>query len=174
MENGLGREGTIIVVTQSSRRRETMRTLPATPQGGSVPDISSTNAASAATSGIAVLVPCYNEELTIEKVVTDFRRELPHAQIYVYDNNSTDHTAEVAARAGALVRREARQGKGNVVRRMFADIDAQVYVMVDGDDTYEAAAVRRLVAELINNQLDMVTGARETAWGTLSPRPSIW
>jgi hypothetical protein len=96
--------------------------------------------------------------------VTDFRRCLPEAKIYVYDNNSTDKTAEVAAAAGAIVRRETRQGKGNVVRRMFADIDAEVYVMVDGDDTYEAGAARRLIAELVENQLDMVTGARETAW----------
>jgi glycosyltransferase involved in cell wall biosynthesis len=116
------------------------------------------------TSEIAVLIPCYNEEVTIEKVVSDFRQHLPDALIYVYDNNSADRTAEFAERAGAIVRRESRQGKGNVVRRMFADIDAEVYVIVDGDDTYEAAAARRLVAELVSNQLDMVTGARETAW----------
>jgi glycosyltransferase involved in cell wall biosynthesis len=111
-----------------------------------------------------VLIPCYNEESTIGKVVSEFRQHLPEAEIYVYDNNSTDRTAEVAKAAGATVRCEVRQGKGNVVRRMFADIDAEVYVMVDGDDTYEAAASRRLIAELTNNQLDMVTGAREAAW----------
>jgi len=113
---------------------------------------------------IAVLVPCYNEETTIQKVVADFRKHLPRATIYVYDNNSKDRTAEVARKAGALVRREPRQGKGNVVRRMFADVDADVYVMVDGDDTYEAAAAPKLVDELLRNELDMVTGARETAW----------
>jgi hypothetical protein len=113
---------------------------------------------------IAVLVPCYNEEMTIAKVVSDFRAHLPDATIYVYDNNSKDRTAELASQAGAIVRREPRQGKGNVVRRMFADIDAEVYVMVDGDDTYEAAAAPALVAELLRNNLDMVTGARETAW----------
>lgn len=114
--------------------------------------------------GIAVIIPCYNEEMTIGKVVREFREYLPDAIVYVYDNNSSDRTSELAAEAGAIVRRETRQGKGNVVRRMFADIDAEVYVMVDGDDTYEAAAAHRLVAELVNNQLDMVTGARETAW----------
>ena len=113
---------------------------------------------------IAVLVPCYNEETTIRKVVADFRKHLPRATIYVYDNNSKDRTAEVARKAGALVRHEPRQGKGNVVRRMFADVDADVYVMVDGDDTYEAAAAPKLVDELLRNELDMVTGARETAW----------
>jgi glycosyltransferase involved in cell wall biosynthesis len=113
---------------------------------------------------LAVLVPCYNEETTIEKVVADFRSHLPQATVYVYDNNSTDRTVEIARAAGAIVRRETRQGKGNVVRRMFADIDAEVYVMVDGDDTYEAAAAPRLIAELLDNQLDMVTGAREAAW----------
>ncbi|MBW8812401.1 MAG: glycosyltransferase [Caulobacterales bacterium] len=113
---------------------------------------------------IAVLVPCYNEAPSIAKVVADFRAALPQADIYVYDNNSSDDTVAIATAAGAIVRTERRQGKGNVVRRMFADIDADLYVMVDGDDTYEAAAAPRLVAELINNQLDMVTGARKTAW----------
>ena len=84
---------------------------------------------------IAVLVPCYNEEKTIEKVVTDAKRVLPEAVVYVYDNNSTDKTAEIAARAGAIVRREPRQGKGFVLRRMFREIDAQCYICVDGDDT---------------------------------------
>ena len=87
---------------------------------------------------IAVLIPCYNEELTIEKVVKDFQKELPDADIYVYDNNSKDKTAEIAKNAGAIVRKETRQGKGNVVRTMFREIDADIYVMVDGDDTYPA------------------------------------
>lgn len=115
-------------------------------------------------SRIAVLVPCYNEETTIQKVVADFHKHLPGATIYVYDNNSKDRTAEVASKAGAVVRREPRQGKGNVVRRMFADIEAEVYVMVDGDDTYDATAAPQMVAELVRNELDMVTGARQTAW----------
>lgn len=115
---------------------------------------------------IAVLIPCYNEEQSIGKVVTDFAGALPEAQIYVYDNNSKDRTSEVAAAHGAIVRRETRQGKGNVVRRMFADIEADIYVMVDGDDTYDAASARKLVAELLNSQLDMVTGARTTDWET--------
>jgi glycosyltransferase involved in cell wall biosynthesis len=113
---------------------------------------------------IAVLIPCYNEESSVKAVVEGFRSALPEAVIYVYDNNSTDRTSEVAREAGAIVRREPRQGKGNVVRRMFADIEADVYVMVDGDDTYDAASARRLVAELLDNSLDMVTGARTTAW----------
>lgn len=85
---------------------------------------------------VAVLIPCYNESKTIEKVVTDFRRELPDAVIYVYDNNSTDNTVEIAKQAGAVVRHEYQQGKGNVVRRMFQEIDANCYILVDGDDTY--------------------------------------
>ena len=89
---------------------------------------------------IAVLIPCYNESKTVEKVVTDFRRVLPEATIYVYDNNSTDGTAELAERAGAVVRHEYQQGKGNVMRRMFREIDAEAYVLVDGDDTYPAEA----------------------------------
>ncbi len=113
---------------------------------------------------IAVIIPCYNEEQSIGKVVSDFAGALPEAKIYVYDNNSTDQTAAIAAQHGAIVRREQRQGKGNVVRRMFADVDADIYVMVDGDDTYDAGSARRLVRELIDGQLDMVTGARETNW----------
>ncbi|MBZ0234005.1 MAG: glycosyltransferase family 2 protein [Deltaproteobacteria bacterium] len=109
---------------------------------------------------IAVLVPCLNEEAAIGKVVADFRAALPTATVYVYDNNSTDRTAEVAAAAGAVVRRERRPGKGNVVRRMFKDIEADVYVMVDGDDTYEAAAAPALVERLRADQLDMVVGKR--------------
>src|SRR5688572_8579199 len=104
----------------------------------------------------AVLIPCYNEEAAIGAVVRDFRAALPDAAIYVYDNNSRDKTIEVASAAGALVRREPLQGKGNVVRRMFADIDADVYVLVDGDDTYHAASAPLLVDKLVSEQLDMV------------------
>jgi glycosyltransferase involved in cell wall biosynthesis len=109
---------------------------------------------------LAVLVPCFNEEVAIAKVVADFRAVLPEATIYVYDNNSTDRTAEVARRAGAVVGRETHQGKGNVVRRMFADVDADVIVLVDGDATYDAGSVRALVARLIQDRLDMVVAAR--------------
>jgi glycosyltransferase involved in cell wall biosynthesis len=111
---------------------------------------------------IAVLVPCYNEEAAIGPVVRDFRQALPDATIYVYDNNSKDRTQEVARAAGAVVRREPLQGKGNVVRRMFADIEADIYVLVDGDDTYDAASAPVLVARLRDEQLDMVNGARVT------------
>ena len=109
---------------------------------------------------IAVLVPCLNEEAAIGKVVSDFRAALPTATIYVYDNNSTDGTVEVAAAAGAVVRRERRPGKGNVVRRMFQDIEADIYIMVDGDDTYDAAVAPQLVARLLDEQVDMVVGRR--------------
>jgi len=112
---------------------------------------------------IAVLVPCYNESHTIGEVVHGFQQALPDARIYVYDNNSSDNTVETALLAGAIVRTERLQGKGNVVRRMFADIDADVYVMVDGDDTYEAAAAPRLVEKLVSEQLDMVNGKRVTS-----------
>ena len=109
---------------------------------------------------IAVLVPCFNEEAAIAKVVADFRAALPEATIYVYDNNSTDRTVEVARAAGALVRRETHQGKGNVVRRMFADVDADVYVLVDGDATYDAPSARTMIARLTEDRLDMVVAAR--------------
>lgn len=109
---------------------------------------------------IAVLVPCFNEEAAIDKVVRDFRAALPGATVYVYDNNSTDRTSEVAAAAGAEVRREYRRGKGNVVRRMFQDIEADVYVMVDGDDTYDATVAPQLVERLVTENLDMVVGRR--------------
>src|SRR5258708_1788351 len=109
---------------------------------------------------LAVLVPCFNEEAAIAKVVGDFRAALPEAEIYVYDNNSTDRTAEVARAAGALVRRELHQGKGNVVRRMFADVDADVYVLVDGDATYDAPSARTMIARLREERLDMVVAAR--------------
>ena len=109
---------------------------------------------------IAVLIPCLNEETTIDKVVNDFRVYLPDAKIYVYDNNSTDKTSKVAREAGANVRVEIFRGKGNVVRRMFADIDADIYVLVDGDDTYNAANSPEMINLLVNEQLDMVNGAR--------------
>jgi glycosyltransferase involved in cell wall biosynthesis len=109
---------------------------------------------------IAVLVPCYNEEAAIEKVVKDFRAAVPQATVYVYDNNSTDKTSAVAAAAGATVRRELRKGKGNVVRRMFQDIEADIYVMVDGDDTYDASRAQELVDKLVAENLDMVVGRR--------------
>jgi glycosyltransferase involved in cell wall biosynthesis len=111
---------------------------------------------------IAILLPCYNEEIAIGQTVADFLAVLPEATIYVYDNNSSDNTVEIARAAGAVVRTERMQGKGNVVRRMFADIDADVYVMADGDATYEAAAAPALVARLIDEQLDMVVGARKS------------
>jgi glycosyltransferase involved in cell wall biosynthesis len=109
---------------------------------------------------IAVLVPCFNEEAAVASVVSAFRKALPTAQIYVYDNNSRDRTAEVARAAGAEVRGERRQGKGHVVRRMFADIDADVYVLVDGDATYDAPSAPGMVARLVDDHLDMVVGLR--------------
>lgn len=109
---------------------------------------------------VAVLLPCYNEALTIGKVVADFRAALPSATVYVYDNNSKDGTAEIALAAGAVVRRETLQGKGNVVRRMFADVEADVYVLADGDDTYDASAASSLIALLLNEELDFVNAAR--------------
>ena len=114
------------------------------------------------TPRIAVLLPCYNEEAAIAQTIAGFRDALPGATLYVYDNNSSDSTRAVAAAAGAIVRTERMQGKGNVVRRMFADIDADIYVMADGDATYEAAAAPALVARLIDEQLDMVVGARRS------------
>jgi glycosyltransferase involved in cell wall biosynthesis len=112
------------------------------------------------TPRIAVLVPCYNEETAIAKVVQDFRESLPDAAIYVYDNNSRDQTVARAREAGAIVRSELRQGKGNVVRRMFADIEADLYVLVDGDDTYDAGAAPRMVAELMAAGADILTARR--------------
>jgi len=111
---------------------------------------------------IAVLLPCYNEEAAIAQTVAGFRAALPSAAIYVYDNNSKDRTIEVARGAGAVVRSERMQGKGNVVRRMFADVDADIYVMADGDATYDAEAAPQLVRRLIDEQLDMVVGSRVT------------
>ena len=109
---------------------------------------------------IAVLIPCFNEAAAIAKVVADFRAALPDAVIHVYDNNSTDRTIDVARAAGAVVRSERRQGKGNVVRRMFADIDADIYVLVDGDATYDAASAPRMIAALRDEHRDMVVGLR--------------
>ncbi len=110
----------------------------------------------------AVLIPCYNEELTIEKVIKDFKRELPEADIYVYDNNSKDKTAQIAEENGAIVRHEYRQGKGNVVRSMFRDIDADIYVMADGDDTYPAEEVHKLIEPVVKGEADMAIGDRLT------------
>src|SRR5215207_11261294 len=109
---------------------------------------------------IAVLVPCYNEEAAVATVVADFRKALPSAKIFVYDNNSKDRTIAVAREAGAEVRSERHQGKGHVVRRMFADIDADVYLLVDGDATYDAPSAPRMIARLVDERLDMVVGAR--------------
>ncbi len=109
---------------------------------------------------IAVLLPCYNEAPTIVDVVRSFRLSLPEAQIYVYDNNSTDGSGELARKAGAIVRAESRQGKGYVVRRMFADVDADICVLVDSDGTYDAKAAPRLVAKLLAGRFDQVNGAR--------------
>ena len=109
---------------------------------------------------VAVLVPCYNEEQTIEKVIRDFRNVLPEAVIYVYDNNSKDRTAEIAQAAGAVVRHEYQQGKGNVLRRMFGEIDAQCYLIVDGDDTYPAENAPEMVDRVLNHNADMVVGDR--------------
>ncbi|MBB2167642.1 glycosyltransferase [Gluconacetobacter aggeris] len=111
-------------------------------------------------ANIAVLIPCYNEEVAIGRVVQDFASALPQAKIYVYDNNSKDYTKKVAAAAGAIVRTELLQGKGHVVRRMFSDIEADAYVLVDGDGTYDAAAAPEMVRRLLDEQLDMVTGQR--------------
>jgi glycosyltransferase involved in cell wall biosynthesis len=120
--------------------------------------------------GVAVMVPCYNEELTVAKVVTDFAQALPGAEILVYDNNSTDKTAVLARGAGAIVRRAPRQGKGNVVRQMFDEVDAQIYVMVDGDDTYPAAAAAGLITELRKTGADMVVGVRMASFAAGSFR----
>ncbi|WP_066715063.1 glycosyltransferase family 2 protein [Clostridium sp. Marseille-P299] len=121
---------------------------------------------------IAVLVPCYNEEKTIEKVVRDYKEALPEATIYVYDNNSKDKTVEIAKRAGAVVRYEYQQGKGNVIRRMFRDIDAECYIMVDGDDTYPAEFAREMVQKVLERNVDMVVGDRlSSTYFTENKRP---
>ena len=121
---------------------------------------------------VAVLVPCYNESKTIEKVVRDFKRVLPEATVYVYDNNSSDGTGEIAARAGAVVRRERMQGKGSVIRRMFREIDADCYLMVDGDDTYPAEDAPAMVSAVLDEQADMVVGDRlSSTYFTENKRP---
>src|SRR5208283_851204 len=109
---------------------------------------------------VAVLVPCLNEAAAIPKVIADFRRYLPDATIFVYDNGSTDNTAEIAREAGEVVRTESMRGKGNVVRRMFADIEADVFLLVDGDDTYDASVAPELIKLLLEKSLDMVNGVR--------------
>ena len=123
--------------------------------------------------GVAVLVPCYNEAPTIAKVVGDFKRVLPKAVVYVYDNNSSDGTAAIAAEHGAVVRTESRQGKGNVVRSMFRDIDADYYLMVDGDDTYPAEAAPDLIAPIAADEADMTVGDRLSngSYGEENDRP---
>lgn len=121
---------------------------------------------------IAVLIPCYNEERTVEKVVADFQRALPEAVVYVYNNNSTDRTAELAEKAGAVVRNEYKQGKGNVIRSMFQDIDAACYIMADGDDTYPAEAARELADRVLHHGADMVVGDRlSSTYYTQNKRP---
>jgi glycosyltransferase involved in cell wall biosynthesis len=117
------------------------------------------------TARIAVLIPCYNEEAAIGKVVSDFKVTLPSADVYVYDNNSKDKTAEMARAAGAILRTELRLGKGNVVRRMFADIEADIYILVDGDDTYDPAAAPALLKKLVDDGLDMVSARRIATGG---------
>ncbi len=121
---------------------------------------------------IAILIPCYNEAVTIGKVIRDFRQVLPEAVIYVYDNNSTDGTAEIAQAEGAIVRYEYRQGKGNVIRRMFREIDAECYIMVDGDDTYPAEAAKEMADLVLNKHSDMVVGDRlSSTYFTENKRP---
>lgn len=121
---------------------------------------------------IAVLIPCYNEELTISKVINDFKKSLPKADIYVYNNNSKDNTEQLALEAGAIVKNEYKQGKGNVVRSMFRDIDADIYVLVDGDDTYPAEEVDKLIEPILNRNVDMVIGDRlSSTYYTENKRP---
>ncbi len=121
---------------------------------------------------IAVLIPCYNESKTIKKVVEDYKKALPEADIYVYDNNSSDHTDEIAREAGAIVRYEYRQGKGNVIRSMFKDIDADCYLMIDGDDTYPAENAREMCDLVLNKKVDMVIGDRlSSTYFTENKRP---
>ena len=123
-------------------------------------------------SKIAVLIPCYNESKTIEKVVKDYKKALPEAVIYVYDNNSKDHTDEIAKKAGAIVKYEYRQGKGNVIRSMFRDIDADCYLMIDGDDTYPAENAREMCDLVLNGRADMVIGDRlSSTYFTENKRP---
>lgn len=111
----------------------------------------------------AVLIPCYNEEKTIRKVIKDWKKEIPEATIYVYDNNSTDNTAKIAKEEGVVVRKECKQGKGNVIRRMFREIDARCYIMIDGDDTYPAECGRQMMEEILDKKMDMAVGDRLTS-----------
>lgn len=121
---------------------------------------------------IAILIPCYNESKTIEKVICDYRKELPEATIYVYDNNSSDGTDEIAKKAGAIVRYEHQQGKGNVIRRMFREIDAECYIMIDGDDTYPAEYAREMADKVLSHGADMVVGDRlSSTYFTENKRP---
>ena len=121
---------------------------------------------------IAVLIPCYNEAKTIKTVIKDFQKSLPDATIYVYDNNSTDDTVKIAKKAGAVVRHEYAQGKGNVIRRMFREIDAEVYLMVDGDDTYDAKNAKEMVAPVLNGEAEMTVGDRlSSSYFTENKRP---
>lgn len=121
---------------------------------------------------IAVLIPCYNEEKTIKKVINDYQKALPEATIYVYDNNSVDNTVAIAREEGAVVRHEYQQGKGNVIRRMFREIDAEAYIMVDGDDTYPAEFAREMVDKVLNRKVDMVVGDRlSSTYFTENKRP---
>ncbi len=121
---------------------------------------------------IALLIPCYNEEKTIGKVIADAKKYIPEAVVYVYDNNSTDRTAEIAEKAGAVVRREYQQGKGNVIRRMFREIDALCYLMIDGDDTYPLEYARRMAEKVLEKQVDMVVGDRlSSTYFTENKRP---
>jgi glycosyltransferase involved in cell wall biosynthesis len=135
--------------------------------GGPAPPLPQPSPASK--PSVAVLLPCYNEEATIATVIENFHRELPGAAIYVYDNNSTDRTVEKAAAAGAMVGRERHQGKGNVVRRMFADVEADIYVLADGDLTYDSSAAGRLVDVLRSQNVDMVVGVRVDSGDTFRP-----
>lgn len=130
----------------------------------------STETAASGRRRTAVLIPCFNEGTTVAQVIADFRAAVPGADIYVYDNNSTDRTIEIARQSGAIVGREPRQGKGHVVRRMFRDIDADIYVLVDGDATYDAPSARELVAELVAGRYDMVVGARVSQGETVYRR----
>ena len=121
---------------------------------------------------IALLIPCYNEEKTIGKVIADAKKYIPEAVVYVYDNNSTDRTAEIAEKAGAVVRREYQQGKGNVIRRMFREIEAECYIMTDGDDTYPLEYARRMAEKVLEKQVDMVVGYRlSSTYFTENKRP---
>jgi hypothetical protein len=144
-------------------KEASMLSRSATVETARAPGPSEQSSALASRQRIAVLVPCYDEEAAIGAVVAGFRAALPEATIYVYDNNSSDGTAERARAAGATVRREVRQGKGHVVRRMFADIEADLYVLVDGDATYDAGSARGMIARLVDECLDMVVGTRVDA-----------